>query len=99
MKKYIVAILAISLLSGCSTIKGWFGIDDLPYDLIMTVALADGTQLVVDTTADGSPIYGQYVSKDTGIVYRADPDGTISASWTDPEGNVQEIKLVPKAEE
>lgn len=92
--KYAIALITIALMTGCALFSG----TDLPYDVSIILTLPSGDTLVASTDDDGLHIAGQYRSPATGIVYRVDEDGTISATWTDPAtGQVQEIKLTPNA--
>ena len=90
-------IIAV-LITGCALFDNWGnGKLDLPYDVAITLSLPNGDTLVASTDENGLHIAGQYHSPSTGIVYKADVDGTISATWTDPAtGQLQEIKLTPK---
>lgn len=92
--KIIMTLLAIAVLStGCAL----FNRVNLPYDVSITLSLPNGDTLVASTDENGLHIAGQYRSPATGIVYKADKDGIISATWTDPAtGQIQEIKLTPK---
>lgn len=95
MKEVLAVFLFAALVSGCTLFdKGKL---DLPYDASIVLSLPSGDALVAYTDDDGIHVSGQYVSLQTGIVYKVDPDGTISATWTDPAtGQVQSITLKPR---
>ena len=94
MNKIAVLILA-GLISGCALFNK--PVSGLPFDISVVLSLPNGDQLIARTDDKGVHIQGQYVSPKTGIIYKADENGTVSATWTDPvSGMVQSVMLTPK---